>query len=125
MARGEQYLTYEQVLQELQINRTQLNHLVREGALREHAIEGETKFRLTEVEALKKELEKRPTVSEEAIGEPATDIVGEDKTYVPDGQTVTRTIQQDAPLGTHECPTRCDKDPDEPPTTPPVDLIVE
>ncbi len=98
MARGEEYLTYEQVLQELQINRTQLNHLVREGALREHAIEGETKFRLSEVEALKKELEKRPTVSEEAIGEPATDVVGTPGAKAPSGEPETEMLETEGPV---------------------------
>ncbi len=97
MARGEEYLTYEQVLQELQINRTQLNHLVREGALREHVISGETKFRLTEVEALKKELEKRPTVSEEAVGEPATDVVGTGAARKPSGEPETEMIEAEGP----------------------------
>jgi len=45
MAKEDEYLTYEQVLQELQINRSQLNRLVRDGRIVEHVVEGETKFR--------------------------------------------------------------------------------
>ena len=79
MAKREEYLTYEQVLQELQINRSQLNQLIREGRLREHIVEGETKFRLVEAQDVKKTLGKRPTVVEEGEGgeEPTTDILEE------------------------------------------------
>ncbi|MHC4480059.1 MAG: hypothetical protein ACYS1C_03700 [Planctomycetota bacterium] len=71
MAKEEEYLSYEQVLQELQIDRSRLNQLIREGRLGEHVMEGETKFRRVEAEEVKKTLEKRPTVMEEA--EPAQD----------------------------------------------------
>jgi hypothetical protein len=82
MAKREEYLTYEQVLQELQINRSQLNQLIREGRLREHIVEGETKFRLVEAQDVKKTLGKRPTVVEEGEGgeEPTTDILEEGAT---------------------------------------------
>jgi len=76
MAKEDEYLTYEQVLQELQINRSQLNRLVRDGRIVEHVVEGETKFRAAEVAALKKELEKRPTVVA-AEGEVGTDVLEE------------------------------------------------
>jgi hypothetical protein len=89
MAKGDQYMTYEQILQELQINRSQLNELIREGRLREHVISGETKFRQSEVMDLRDSLEKRPTVMSaegdlamegptEAVGsadEPGTDVI--------------------------------------------------
>ncbi len=79
MAEETQYWSYEQVLQELQVNRSQLNQLIREGRLREHVVEGETKFRLVEVQDVKKTLEKRPTVVETGTGveEPTTDMLGE------------------------------------------------
>ena len=70
MAKDE-YLSYEQVLQELQVNRSELNRLLREERLREHVVSGETKFRFAEVMDLKKQLEKRPTmVAEHGAGEP-------------------------------------------------------
>ncbi len=50
----EAYLSYEQVLQELQINRSELNRLIRDGRLKDHVISGETKFRRIEVTDLKK-----------------------------------------------------------------------
>ncbi len=78
MAKNEQYLTYEQVLQELQVNRSQLNQLIREGRLREHLVDGETKFRLVEARDVKKVLGKRPTVMEEGEAkEPTTDVLEE------------------------------------------------
>ncbi|KPK65500.1 MAG: hypothetical protein AMK73_02760 [Planctomycetes bacterium SM23_32] len=79
MANDEEYLSYEQVLQELKINRSQLNQLIREGRLREHLVEGETKFRQVEAQEVRKSLEKRPTVveAEEAAEEPTTDILDE------------------------------------------------
>jgi hypothetical protein len=79
MANEEEYLSYEQVLQELGINRSQLNQLIREGRLREHLVEGETKFRLVEAQEVRKSLEKRPTVveAEEGGEEPTTDILEE------------------------------------------------
>jgi hypothetical protein len=77
MAKSEEYLTYEQVLQELQINRSQLNQLIREGRLREHLMDGETKFRLVEARDVRKALGKRPTVVEEGESgeEPTTDVL--------------------------------------------------
>ncbi|MBA7704457.1 hypothetical protein ES703_113267 [subsurface metagenome] len=78
MAQEEEYLSYEQVLQELQIDRRQLNQLIRDGRLGEHVVEGETKFRLSEAEELKKALEKRPTVmegEEAALEEVPTDVL--------------------------------------------------
>jgi len=76
MAQDEQYLSYEQVLQELQVNRSQLNAFIREGRLTEHVMEGETKFRLAEVRDIKRNMEKSPTVmEEERAGEPATDLL--------------------------------------------------
>jgi len=73
-----EYLTYEQVLQELQINRSQLNQLIREGRLREHLVEGETKFRQVEARDVKKSLGKQPTVVEEGEAkEPTTDVLEE------------------------------------------------
>lgn len=73
----EAYLSYEQVLQELQINRSELNRLIRDGRLKDHVISGETKFRRVEVSDLKKSLQKRPTVmAEEGTGaEPTTDVL--------------------------------------------------
>ncbi|MHC4592353.1 MAG: hypothetical protein ACYS8L_06620 [Planctomycetota bacterium] len=78
MAKDEQYLSYEQVLQELQVNRSRLNQLIREGRLREHVIEGETKFRRVEADEVRKTLEKRPTVVEKEGEEPATDLLDEE-----------------------------------------------
>ena len=76
MAKQDDYLTYEQVLQRLQINRSQLNQLIREGRLREHVIGGETKFRRVEAEEVGKSLQKEPTVvAEGASREPATDLI--------------------------------------------------
>lgn len=60
------YLSYEQVLQALQTNRGQLNQFIRSGRLRQHVVDGETKFRREEVDELKGELEKQPTVMEDA-----------------------------------------------------------
>ncbi len=73
----EAYLSYEQVLQELQVNRSELNRLIRDGRLKDHVISGETKFRRIEVTDLKKTLQKRPTVmAEEGSGtEPTTDVL--------------------------------------------------
>jgi hypothetical protein len=72
----EAYLSYEQVLQELQINRSELNRLIRDGRLKDHVISGETKFRRVEVADLKKALQKRPTVmAEEGGTEPTTDVL--------------------------------------------------
>jgi hypothetical protein len=82
MAKDEQYLSYEQVLQELQINRSRLNQLIREGRLREHVIEGETKFRRVEADEVRKTLEKRPTVVEKEGEEPATDLLDEEPVAV-------------------------------------------
>jgi len=94
MANNEQYLTYEQILRELQISRTELNRLIREGRLVEYVISGETKFRYSEVEALRGALDKRPTVFteededmaaqppevrvKEASEEPETEVLGDD-----------------------------------------------
>jgi len=61
----EGYLTYEQVLKELETNRGQLNQFIRSGRLKQHVVEGETCFRQSEVTELKGELEKEPTVMEE------------------------------------------------------------
>jgi hypothetical protein len=72
----EAYLSYEQVLQELQVNRSELNRLIRDGRLRDHVISGETKFRRVEVVDLKKALQKRPTmVADEDGAEPTTDVL--------------------------------------------------
>jgi len=94
----EAYLSYEQVLQELQINRSELNRLIRDGRLKDHVISGETKFRRVEVTDLKKTLQKRPTVMAEEGGgtEPTTDVLlagaassaGEPETEVLEGKPV-------------------------------------
>lgn len=94
MALDEQYLTYEEILQDLQINRSQLNQLVREGHLREHVVEGETKFRSAEVQALKRELEKRPTVVEEGVAaEPSTDTLEGAEEAAPSGEPETEVLE--------------------------------
>ncbi len=79
MAKRDRYLSYEQALQELQINRSQLNQFIREGRLREHVISGETKFRQSEVMDLKQSLAKRPTIVAGDVQEEerTTDILGE------------------------------------------------
>ncbi len=95
----EAYLSYEQVLQELQVNRSELNRLIRDGRLKDHVISGETKFRRVEVADLKTALQKRPTVmAEEGSGtEPTTDVLlagaaassGEPETEILEGQPVS------------------------------------
>jgi len=97
---GEAYLSYEQVLQELQINRSELNRLIRDGRLKDHVISGETKFRQVEVMDLKKTLQKRPTmVAEEGeAAEPTTDVLlegpaagaEEPETEILEGEPVER-----------------------------------
>jgi hypothetical protein len=78
MAKEDQYLSYEQALQELQIDRSHLNRLIREGLLKEQVVGGEGKFSLADVRRLKASLEKRPTVVEEEAGakESLTDLMG-------------------------------------------------
>ncbi len=85
MTNGDEYLSYEEVLQELQINRSQLNQLIREGRLREHVVSGETKFRRTEAEEVRKSLGKRPTVAEGEQEEPPTEQLEEGE--VPPART--------------------------------------
>ena len=65
MAADGEFLTYEHVLQELQTNRGQLNQFIRSGRLKQHVVEGETRFKKDEVLELKAELEKEPTVMED------------------------------------------------------------
>jgi hypothetical protein len=96
----EAYLSYEQVLQELQVNRSELNRLIRDGRLKDHVISGETKFRRVEVIDLKKVIQKRPTVmAEEGEGgaEPTTDVLMagvsgavEPETEILEGEPVER-----------------------------------
>jgi len=91
----EEYLSYEQVLQELQIDRSQLNRLIRDGLLKEQIIEGETRFAAADVAEVKTTLEKRPTVVDE--GEPApsrTDIIGEGEAETAERET---DVLQEAP----------------------------
>jgi len=77
MAQEEQHLSFEQVLQELQIDRTQLNRLIREGVLKEQLVDGETKFSMSDTQAAKALIEKRPTVVQDGAEAPSrTDIVG-------------------------------------------------
>jgi len=71
----EAYMSYEQVLQELQINRSEMNRLIRDGRLKDHVISGETKFRRVEVTDLKKAIQKRPTVMAQEGAEPTTDVL--------------------------------------------------
>ena len=91
---NESYLSYEQVLQELQVNRSELNRLIRDGRLKDHVISGETKFRRVEVVDLKKSLQKRPTVMAEegeGAGEPTTDVLvesGKAKSGEPETQVL-------------------------------------
>ncbi len=77
MAKEDEYLSYEQVLHELQINRGQLNDLIREGHLKEHIVSGETKFRHAEVSDLKGSIEKRPTVMADEEEKRPTDVLGD------------------------------------------------
>ena len=70
MADEGKFLSYDQVLQELKINRSQLNLFIRGGRLHEHVVGGETMFSLPEIVELKRELEKEPTVMEELGPEP-------------------------------------------------------
>jgi hypothetical protein len=115
------YMSYEQVLQTLQTNRGQLNQFIRSGRLRQHVVDGETKFRGDEVTELKNELEKEPTVmedwqseddggtailDEEGTGEPATQVIedasGERTTDVIDEsgevpQPDTVMLEEDTP----------------------------
>ncbi len=51
-------------------------------------------------------------------------IFGKTEVYVPDGETKELTVEEDAPLGTHSCPVRCDADRNTPPTTTPVELEI-
>jgi len=51
-------------------------------------------------------------------------IIGALELYVAEGKTESRTIRLDAPLGTHSCPTYCDKDVGDAPTTPPVEMSI-
>jgi hypothetical protein len=94
-------LSYEQVLQELQINRSELNRLIRDGRLKDHVISGETKFRRVEVVDLKKSLQKRPTVMAEegeGSGEPTTDVLvesGKPKSGEPETQVLEGTPADD------------------------------
>lgn len=95
MAQDEQYLSYEQVLQELQVNRSQLNQFIREGRLTEHVMEGETKFRLVEVRDIKRNMEKSPTVmEEERAGEPATDLL-EEPDEPPSKEPATELLEEE------------------------------
>jgi hypothetical protein len=109
----EAYMSYEQVLQELQVNRSELNRLIRDGRLKDHVISGETKFRRVEVTDLKKTLQKRPTVmAEEGGAEPTTDVLlagaaeaggpGEPETEILEGEPVDRETdvlaEQPSPL---------------------------
>ncbi|NLW50168.1 MAG: hypothetical protein GXY85_04900 [Candidatus Brocadiaceae bacterium] len=76
MTVSDRYLSYEQALQELQVNRSQLNAFIREGRLTEHVMEGETKFRIAEVQDIKRDMEKSPTVMEDDGGqEPGTELL--------------------------------------------------
>ena len=132
MAQDEQYLSYEQVLQELQVNRSQLNAFIREGRLTEHVMEGETKFRLAEVRDIKRNMEKSPTVmEEERAGEPATDLLeqpegppskepatelleGEDEAAGDAGDRETLVLDAERPAGAAERDTEIlDEDEDE------------
>jgi len=95
MAQDEQHLSYEQVLQELQVNRSQLNRFIREGRLTEHVMEGETKFRLAEVRDIKRNMEKSPTVmEEERAGEPATDLL-EGPDEPPSKEPATELLEEE------------------------------
>jgi hypothetical protein len=62
---ADEFLTYEQVLQELQTNRGQLNQFVRSGRLKQHVVSGQTRFKRADVAELRGALEKEPTVMEE------------------------------------------------------------
>lgn len=95
MADETEYMSYEQVLQELQINRSQLNQLIREGRLREHVVEGETKFRLVEVRDVRKTLEKRPTVVEAGRAEEPTTDVLEDEAAVVSKEPETEMLEEE------------------------------
>jgi hypothetical protein len=94
MAKDDDYLSYEQVLQELQINRSRLNQLIREGRLTEQLVEGETKFRMVEVRDIRRTMEKSPTVMEEEEGaEPETDLL-EDQSPAISAEPKTEIIEE-------------------------------
>lgn len=100
MAQDEQFLSYEQVLQELQVNRSQLNAFIREGRLTEHVMEGETKFRFAEVRDIKRNMEKSPTVmEEERAGEPATDLM-EEPGGPPSREPATQLLEEEQDAST-------------------------
>ncbi len=73
MAAGEEYLTAEQVVAELEIDRDELTQLVAEGYLKEHTVEGQTRYRQDEVVALKEKL------GATAEGEPGTELLVDDE----------------------------------------------
>ncbi len=89
----ETYLSYEQVLQELQIDRSQLNRLIREGLLEEQVVDGETKFAMSDMEKLKDTLEKRETIVEDGSTAPSrTEFVeAEDEGEEITGEIVLET----------------------------------
>ena len=94
----DQYLSYEQVLQELQIDRSQLNRLIREGMLKEHMVEGQTRFSVEETANVKATLEKSPTVVDEGAGAPSrTEIMGEPGTELLEGEEAEGGVLREAP----------------------------
>ncbi len=56
MADGQEYLTYEEALVELGVDRSELNGLIREGRLEEQVVEGQTRFARDQVMAAKEDL---------------------------------------------------------------------
>ena len=97
---GEDFVDYDEVLQELQLNRTELDELVEGGSLTEYLFGGESRFELAEVQALGRErqptgveraptgVEKRPTGVEKTptdflIGEAAEAAPAEEEEELP------------------------------------------
>jgi hypothetical protein len=56
---------------------------------------------------------------------PSTDLFGVSQIHIDEDDTEVLTVEGDAQLGKYPCPVRCDKERQEPPTTPPIDFIIE
>lgn len=112
-ATEDRFITYDEVLQELQTSRGQVNQFIRSGRLEQHDVEGETRFNLLQVKVLKGELQKEPTVMEEweeepaeaapvaavPSQEPATDVIEEGKQVAAERTT---DVLEDNGAGTAE-----------------------
>lgn len=65
---GEDYVSYDEALQELQTNRAELDRMIADAKLKPYSdVEG-IKFRIDDIDALKRAMETRPTIMESTAG---------------------------------------------------------